>query len=417
MLRVLADNGGSGPSAVIDEVLPKLLGPATRASQPQIVARVRELALSSPAEAFAGGIRALMTRPDSTPLLRTIHCPTLIVVGADDVLTPPAFSEELHHGIAGSELTVIPGAGHLSSIEQSAAFSSAPRGISDPSGIVGGIMLFASSRLKLGYGVCALAVVVLAALPAAQSASLGPFDFVLDTYVRDGYVYYRALKSDRRRLDEYVNTLATADVDKRANNEQIAFWLNAYDALVLRTVIDHYPIPRRSTDYPAGSVRQIPGSFERLTHRVAGRTLTSIKSSRPSCRNTTIPACACSQPRLGGRGRLRSSLRQRTRGAARRGRHECVTRAECIQIDNGTNTLNASSILSWHEKEFVANYADKADPVYAMRSPIERAILAFVRPKLLQTERDFLEKNTFRLAYRPFDWSLNDLTGRGDTRQ
>jgi len=125
MLRVLADNGERGTSAVIDEMLPKLLGPATRASQPQIVARVRELALSSPAEAFAGGIRALMTRPDSTPLLRTIHCPTLIIVGADDVLTPPAFSEELHHGIAGSELTVISGAGHLSSIEQSAAFNSA----------------------------------------------------------------------------------------------------------------------------------------------------------------------------------------------------------------------------------------------------------------------------------------------------
>lgn len=125
MLRVLADNGDRGPSVVIEEMLPKLLGPATRASQPQIAARVRELALSNPAEAVAGGIRALMTRPDSTPLLRTIHCPTLIIVGADDVLTPPAFSEELHHAIAGSELTVIPDAGHLSSIEQSAAFNSA----------------------------------------------------------------------------------------------------------------------------------------------------------------------------------------------------------------------------------------------------------------------------------------------------
>ena len=60
----------------------------------------------------------------------------------------------------------------------------------------------------------------------------------------------------------------------------------------------------------------------------------------------------------------------------------------------------------------MAAYADKVAPLYATRSPIERAILAFVQPKLLQTERDFLEKNTFRLAYRPFDWSLNDLTGR-----
>ena len=47
-----------------------------------------------------------MTRPDSTPLLRTIHCPTLIVVGAEDALTPPSFSEEMHQAIAGSELVI-----------------------------------------------------------------------------------------------------------------------------------------------------------------------------------------------------------------------------------------------------------------------------------------------------------------------
>jgi pimeloyl-ACP methyl ester carboxylesterase len=86
---------------------------------------VRALALSNPAEAIAGAIRALMTRPDSTPLLRTIHCPTLIVVGEEDTLTPPALSEEMHRAIPGSELVIVPGAGHLSSVEQPDAFNSA----------------------------------------------------------------------------------------------------------------------------------------------------------------------------------------------------------------------------------------------------------------------------------------------------
>jgi 3-oxoadipate enol-lactonase len=125
MLRVLADNGDNGPAIVIDEMLPKLLGPASRASQPQIARHVKELALSNPPEAIAGGVRALMTRPDSTPLLTTIRCPTIVIVGADDGLTPPKFSEEMHDAIAGSTLTVIPGAGHLSSLEQPAAFNSA----------------------------------------------------------------------------------------------------------------------------------------------------------------------------------------------------------------------------------------------------------------------------------------------------
>ena len=122
MLQLLADKG---PSAVVDEMIPKLLGASTRASQPALGDRVRALALSSPPAAIAGAIRVLMARPDSTPLLGTIHCPTLIVVGEEDTLTPPALSEEMHRAIAGSKLVVVPGAGHLSSFEQPAVFNSA----------------------------------------------------------------------------------------------------------------------------------------------------------------------------------------------------------------------------------------------------------------------------------------------------
>jgi 3-oxoadipate enol-lactonase len=122
MLQLLAEKG---PSGVVDDMMPKLLGASTRATKPAQSDRVRALALSNPPEAIAGGIRALMTRPDSTPLLRTIHCPTLVVVGEEDVLTPPALSEEMHRAIAGAELATVPRAGHLSSFEQPDAFNSA----------------------------------------------------------------------------------------------------------------------------------------------------------------------------------------------------------------------------------------------------------------------------------------------------
>ena len=272
--------------------------------------------------------------------------------------------------------------------------------------------------LKAGHCVLVLALLAATTLGAQQSPIvLGPFDLILDTYVRDGYVYYRALRMERRRLDEYVRQIALTDVNKRTRNEQMAFWLNAYNALVLRTAVDHYPAPRHSTEYPQRSIRQTPGAFERLTHRVAGRTLTLDQIEQ-----TILPKFE--DPRLYfalgrgavGSGRLRSeafaadTLEKQLAEVA----SECVTRAVCMQVDAGTNKLMASAIFSWHEKEFVAAYADKVAPLYAGRSPIERAILAFVEPKLLQTERDFLEKNTFQLAYKPFDWSLNDLTGRGD---
>jgi len=84
---------------------------------------VRALVLANSTEAIAGAIRALMTRPDSTLLLQAIHCPALILVGDEDAVTPRAVAEEMHRGIAGSQLAVIPGAGHLSNLEDPSAFN------------------------------------------------------------------------------------------------------------------------------------------------------------------------------------------------------------------------------------------------------------------------------------------------------
>jgi pimeloyl-ACP methyl ester carboxylesterase len=115
----------TGPSAVADEMLPKLLGETTRRVRPDVVDRVRALAVSSSASAIAGALRALMTRPDSTPLLQTMHMPALVIVGAEDAVTPPSAAQELHRGIAGSELVEIPAAGHLTNLEQPELFQSA----------------------------------------------------------------------------------------------------------------------------------------------------------------------------------------------------------------------------------------------------------------------------------------------------
>jgi pimeloyl-ACP methyl ester carboxylesterase len=76
-------------------------------------------------DTVAGAINALITRPDSVPLLSSIHCPTLIVVGEQDAITPPAMSEEMQRGISGSELVVIPAAGHMSNMEQPVGFNAA----------------------------------------------------------------------------------------------------------------------------------------------------------------------------------------------------------------------------------------------------------------------------------------------------
>jgi 3-oxoadipate enol-lactonase len=122
----LAEQGGA--AAVADDMIPKLLGETTRRERPDIVSRVRGLMAASPVGAIAAASRAMMARSDSTALLASIRCPTLVLVGEEDTVTPPAESEKLHAGIAGSTFTRIARAGHLSNLEQPAAFTAAVAG-------------------------------------------------------------------------------------------------------------------------------------------------------------------------------------------------------------------------------------------------------------------------------------------------
>jgi pimeloyl-ACP methyl ester carboxylesterase len=62
-----------------------------------------------------------MHRPDSRPGLGSITCPTLVAVGADDVLTPPDRAAEIGAAIPGARVSVVPACGHLSTLEQPAA--------------------------------------------------------------------------------------------------------------------------------------------------------------------------------------------------------------------------------------------------------------------------------------------------------
>jgi pimeloyl-ACP methyl ester carboxylesterase len=114
-----------GPSAVADDLLPKLVGDTTRRERPEVVERLRAMITSNTRDAIAGAISALMTRCDQTSLLASIHCPTLIVVGDEDAITPPALSEEMQRAIAGSELVMITGAGHMSNMERPDEFNRA----------------------------------------------------------------------------------------------------------------------------------------------------------------------------------------------------------------------------------------------------------------------------------------------------
>lgn len=110
-----------GAVVLAAQLLPAQLGARTRERQHEIVEQVRMMLASAPVDGIVGALEAMMARPDSTPTLSTIDVPTLIVVGEDDTVTPPAEAQRMHEEIAGSRLELIAGAGHLSSLERPAA--------------------------------------------------------------------------------------------------------------------------------------------------------------------------------------------------------------------------------------------------------------------------------------------------------
>ena len=243
-----------------------------------------------------------------------------------------------------------------------------------------------------------------------------PLEQLLDLYVRDGFVYYRALKSDRGRLDRYVASLnvPSATYDAWPREQKMAFWVNAYNAFVLQTVIDAYPIRGKAAGYPPSSIRQIPGAFEKLRHRAAGRTLTLDDIEK-----TILPEFK--EPRLYlalgrgavGSGRLRSEAYSGDRIAAQLDaiQAEAVTHQTLIKMDRAAGQITVTPIVGWREAEFIATYDKGGDGPMKSRSPIERAVVAFITPHLMPLEKEFVRKNEFRVQYHAFDWRLNDLTG------
>lgn len=121
--KVLAE----GASAAVAAFLPKLLGETTQREQVALVAALRERILASSPRAIADALHGLAARADSRPTLADVRVPTLVLVGAQDVLTPPAESEAMAAAIAGARLEVVPRAGHLANLERPNAVNAALR--------------------------------------------------------------------------------------------------------------------------------------------------------------------------------------------------------------------------------------------------------------------------------------------------
>src|SRR5205085_3830571 len=122
----LAESQGTG--AIADLQIPNLISEYTRQQHPEVEARIRQMIDAATPQGIAAASRGMAQRADSSDLLPTITCPTLVLAGEQDALIPASTQQDYAAKIPGAQFSIIPNAGHLSNLEQPAAFLQALRG-------------------------------------------------------------------------------------------------------------------------------------------------------------------------------------------------------------------------------------------------------------------------------------------------
>jgi hypothetical protein len=259
--------------------------------------------------------------------------------------------------------------------------------------------------------------VATAALTVAASGSSFDHDFldygrVLHDHVRGTRVDYAALQRSRTTLDAVVAQLAeptTADEQGWSRDRRLAFWINAYNLLTLRTIVDHYPIQASwFTRAPRNSIRQIDGVWTTITWRAAGRTLTlddiEHRILRPEFKEPRVHfAVNCASvgcPPLAAEPYLARTLDAQLDAAARR----YLSSERGLTIAG--STLSVTKILEWYGEDFVARFApDAAGKPDRIERAIRGVVLRFGPPGAA----DLAGKPTTRIKFLDYDWSLNDV--------
>lgn len=218
----------------------------------------------------------------------------------------------------------------------------------------------------------------------------------------NGGVDYKALEADRAELDNYVARLGTvteAAFSKWPRAEQVAFLINAYNAIVLQQVIDDYPIKRSAHPAalirPANSVWQIAGFFADLKHRLLGRDLTLDQIEHEW---------------------LRAKLKEpRIHFALVCAARSCPPlRAEAYRADKLDQQLDdqARIFLNDRERNRFANQSAELSEIFKWFGEDfggEQGLRTFLGRYLNADLAKRVSTSGYRIRYVDYDWTLNDV--------
>ena len=229
-------------------------------------------------------------------------------------------------------------------------------------------------------------------LPIVNAFSHERFDRVLQGYVDSkGQVNYTALKKSPKDLEAYLDQLAVTSPEDLPPQEQLAFWINAYNALTIKGVIDHYPTTSVRKVKPYG------GFFARLKFQVGGDSYTLNDIEHRIIRTEYLEprihfALVCASggcPKLENRAFSPNTLDEQLDDAT----FNFINNSEKVRLDRANRVLYLSKIFEWYEEDF----EDTHDTV-----------IAFIADYLPETDATFIQQEDVAIRYFDYDWTLND---------
>ncbi len=247
------------------------------------------------------------------------------------------------------------------------------------------------------------------------------FDSILERFVKASRVDYRGLQLSREQLQAYMRTLGEVspdDYNKWTESEQIAYWINAYNAFTLAAIIDNYPIKRSLTllgiTAPSNSIRQIRGIWDKLQFRAMGNMVTLGEIEHEILRkkfnepriHAAINCASIGCPDLRDEAYTGDKLEVQLVDASK---NFVNNPSKGVYVNPKTKQVKVSKIFKWFGEDFIATYGETDQ--FAGRSLKDKSVLSFVLTNI-SSEYDvqFLEKNDFKLGYLHYDWHLNEQT-------
>lgn len=261
---------------------------------------------------------------------------------------------------------------------------------------------------------CLGAMLAVGSPPAAAPFSYEDYAAVLVGFVdEEGLVDYASLKEQRNILDAYIISLQTLDAktcDAWSESEKIAFWINAYNALTLKLVVDHYPLQPAEgrSAYPGNSIRQIPGVWNQQKIPVMGRNVTLDHIEHKILRgdfhepriHVALVCAALSCPKLRREPYQGATLDQQLDDQAR----VFLSDLRRFHIDRERNEVWASEIFKWFVDDFLPGATANNERHVAER----KSLTAFASKYVSEADRTFLAGTTYKIRYFRYDWTLNE---------